>query len=373
MSMLGWCKIMLRKTWLEINLDNLYDNCCFMIKHTNKKLIAVIKANGYGCGDVEIAKVALDAGASMLAVSSLDEAMALRNGGIEAPILILGYVEPSDASLLIENNISTSVVSLDWVKELVKENINGLKVHLKVDTGMNRIGIKDIDELKEAYEILKNAKADVEGIFTHYACSDVDPSFKTDEQFSKFKRAYKALNAKFKYVHCDNSDASLTYQEDITNSFRLGIGMYGYCSYKSELKKVISLYTTIINVKTVNKGETIGYGATYTCEEDEIIATLPIGYADGFIRKNSGRNVYVNGEYATIVGRVCMDQCMIKLSKKYPIGTIVELVGDHISIEDMAKDLDTIVYEIITNFNERLTRKYIKNNKEYLIVNKRVS
>ena len=372
MSMLGWCKIMLRKTWLEINLDNLYFNCRYIIEHTHKKLIAIIKANGYGCGDVEIAKVALEAGASMLAVSSLDEAMALRNGGIEAPILILGYVDPMDARILIDNDIATSVVSLDWVKELVKNNIEGLKIHLKVDTGMNRIGIKDIDELKEAYTILKNAKADVEGIFTHYACSDLDPNIKTNDQFNKFKQAYEALDADFKYVHCDNSDAAISYDENITNTVRIGIGLYGYVSYPSKLKRVISLYTTIINVKTVHEGETIGYGATYKCEHDEIIATLPIGYADGFIRRNSGRKLYVEGEYATLVGRICMDQCMIKLSKKYPVGTIVELIGEHIKMEDMANELGTIVHEIITNFNERLTRRYIKNGKEYLIVNKRV-
>lgn len=363
---------MLRKTWMEIDLDNLHHNCRYFIEHTHKKLIAVIKANGYGCGDEQVAKVALEAGACMLAVSSLDEAMALRNCGITAPILILGYVEPQDASLLIAHDIATSAVSLEWVKELVKQDVALLKVHLKVDTGMNRIGIKDIEELKMAYDMLKDANVNVEGIFTHYACSDQQPQIKTDAQFAAFKAAYDALGVNFTYVHCDNSDAALTYPEDLTNTIRAGIGIYGYSSYPSGLKGVVSLYTTIINVKTVHPDETIGYGATYTCNEEEIIATLPIGYADGFIRRNSGRKVYVDGHYVPIVGRICMDQCMIKLPLKLPVGTIVELIGEHVAIEEMANDLDTIVHEIITNFNERLTRRYIKNGQEYLIVNKRV-
>ncbi|MCI5773423.1 MAG: alanine racemase [Erysipelotrichaceae bacterium] len=363
---------MLRKTWLEINLDNLEHNCRYFIEHTQKKLIAVIKANGYGCCDEEVAKVALQAGASMLAVSSLDEAMALRNAGIKAEILILGYVEPRDAKILIKNDLATSVVSLQWVLEVIKYDISDLKIHLKVDTGMNRIGIKDIEQLKKAYTLLQQADAKVEGIFTHYACSDEDPKVKTDAQFTAFKKAYEALDGDFKYIHCDNSDAAIDYAEDLTNTIRVGIGLFGYCTNPTNLKSVVSLYTTIVNVKTVAPEETIGYGATYKCEKPEIIATLPIGYADGFIRRNSGRQVYVDGEFATIVGRVCMDQCMIKLSRNLPVGTVVELIGEHISIQQMARELDTIVHEIMTNFNERLTRRYIKDHQEYLIINKRV-
>lgn len=362
---------MLRKTWLEINLDNFKKNCQYLIDHTNKKLIAVIKANGYGLGDRYLAKCAIDAGCSMLAVSSIEEALIVREV-TDKDILILGYVDPKEADYLKKYDISCAVVSLSWVKELINEDCKGVKVHLKVDTGMNRIGIKDKKELKEAYDLLVSHGVEVEGIFTHYACSDDLNSNFTNEQFAKFKEAYDYLNVPFKYIHCDNSDAAIDFKDDLTNAIRCGIAMLGYASNDKDLLPVCSLYTQITNVKKVNKGETIGYGATYRLDDDEIIATIPIGYADGFIRRNQGRKVYVDGIYAPLVGRICMDQCMIKLPYMIDNRTKVELFGKHISLQLMAKELDTITYEILCNLSSRLTRIYILDGKKCMECNSRL-
>lgn len=363
---------MYRNTWLEINLDRFKENCKYLMTHTNKRLIAVIKADGYGCGDALFARCALDVGASMVAVSSIDEAMCLVNANVDSEILILGYVDPSCIEKIKDKKIILTVVSLAWAKKLVEYDCKGLKVHLKVDTGMNRIGIKDKCELKEAYQLLTSAGVIVDGIFTHYACSDNLDDALTVEQFERFKEAYEYLGVSLNYVHANNSDASLRFKDELTNACRCGLAMLGYASYDSPLKPILSLYTTIVNTKIVHKGETISYGATYTCENDELIATLPIGYADGFIRRNQNRKVYVDGVYAPLVGRICMDQCMIKIPYDMNVGVKVEIFGEHISLEKMAKELDTITYEIICNLNERLTRKYIKDNKLYLEINKRL-
>lgn len=355
---------MYRKTWLEINLDKIENNFKACAEICSKKMIAVIKADGYGCGDSFVAKAVIEAGAQMLAVSSLDEALMLRNEKYDGPILILGATDPIDCNTMIESNISAAAFSLDWVNKIIKQNPQGLKVHLKVDTGMNRIGFKNLVELKEAFEKLKNAGCVMEGIFTHFCCVDSNMQM-TLTQYHTFEKAVKFLDYPFEWVHCDNSDATVSFKDDISNACRLGISLYGISSYKKDLEYPVSLYTTVSMVKTVPSLETIGYGATYQTNQDEIIATLPIGYADGFIRANSGRNVYVDGDYCKIVGRICMDQTMVKLEKKVDVNTIVEIFGEHINIEQMASDLNTIPYEILTLMSDRITRKYIWHNEKF--------
>jgi len=238
-------------------------------------------------------------------------------------------------------------------------------VHLAVDTGMNRIGFKDNASLREAFDSLKNAGCVMEGIFTHFCCSDNPDHLMTNQQFEKFAAAVKSLDYPFEWIHCDNSDATIFFKDDLSNACRVGITLYGISPYKKDLKKAISLHTCVSMTKHVSKGETIGYGATYTADSDQIIATLPIGYADGFIRANQGRKVYVDGQMAEIVGRICMDQCMVKLEHDVAPGTEVEIFGDHIDLEDMASELNTISYEIICLISGRVTRKYIWHGEEY--------
>jgi alanine racemase len=354
---------MYRESWVEINLDALKNNFKYIQEKSKKDLICVIKANGYGSGDQHIVQTAIESGIKFFAVSSLDEALVLRNEGCQEKILILGYVNPNDIDLCIQHQISTTIVSLEWLKEIIKKDPKGLHIHIKVDTGMNRIGLKSIDECKETLNLCLENDIIPEGIFTHFACSD-DPDMEmTKCQYEKFVTCVTALNYKFTYIHCDNSDALLSFPEGFTNMGRLGISMYGISAHDQNLEPVFSLYSTIACIKEVNKDETISYGATYTTTTNEIIATLPIGYADGWLRKNQGRCLYIDGELAPIVGRICMDQCMIHTKKFYPVGTKVELFGKHIPVQEVALDLETIPYEILTNLSERLTRVYIKDNK----------
>lgn len=355
--------MLLRDSWIEFNIDNLKYNINKLKNHSNKKMIAVIKANGYGNGDQFVAETAVEAGADYLAVSSLDEALSLRKEKISAPILILGYVNPSFYQLLIDNDITTTVVSLDWVNEIIKFPIKNLKVHIKVDTGMNRIGINNLKDIRVAIDKLSKALVNIEGIFTHFACSDFDDLTITNMQYGKFKEIVQNLNYHFEYIHCNNTDATIGFIADIANATRCGLGIYGYSSSNFDLKPCVQLFSKIINIKKIKAGEFVGYGATYTATEDEFIATIPIGYADGWIRKNQGRNAYVGNEYAQFVGRICMDQCMLKVSKMYPVGTPVELFGNNISLKSVADDLNTIPYEILTILSDRLTKIYISNNK----------
>lgn len=363
---------MYRNTWLEINLDAYKENCLKLKKKANKDMIAVVKANAYGCGDHFVIETAKEAGAKMLAVSSLDEALILRNEQEDLDILILGYVCPKDIPVLIENKIQTALVSKEWLKEVLQVEHAGLMIHLKYDTGMNRIGVKDETTLLECFKLCKDNDIEVMGIFTHFALSDDPCQTMTKKQYEQFEKGVKALNVQLKWVHCSNSDAIIDFDTPISNACRFGIAMYGYASHTFDLKPVLSLYSEVVHTKFVKKGETIGYGATYTADEDCFIATLSIGYADGFLRKNQGRKVYINGHLYEIVGRVCMDQCMVKVDENVHVNDRAEIFGTHISLESMAKELDTIVYEIMTNLNERLTRVYIKEGKVLEEVNTRL-
>jgi len=363
---------MFRDTWMEVNLDAIVENVKYIKNICQKKFIAVLKADAYGCGDSYVSKAVIEAGADMIAVSSLDEALMLRNEGYDGDLLILGATNYSDVKVLIKNNISTAAYSLEYVKNIIKDDCTNLKLHLAYDTGMNRLGFKSLDELHEAFTLLKDANCNIEGIFTHFYCSDEKDHIKTNNQFGLFKEAVESLNHNFKWIHCDNSDATIFFKDDISNACRVGISLYGISPYTNDLKQVVSLYTKIFMTKNVEKGATIGYGATYTTQDDEIIGTLPIGYADGFIRRNQGRKVYVNGEDCEVVGRICMDQCMIRLPHEMDSGSLVEIFGPHISLEKMADELDTIPYEIICLISGRVTRKYIWHNQTYSEENPRL-
>ena len=346
---------MYRKTWMQVNLDKIERNLIKLKDICQKKIIAVLKADAYGCGDIHVARAVLEAGAEMIAVSSLDEALVLRNEGYEGKLLILGATEASDIPVLIKQGISCTAYSNEWVDSAIQQNCEGLHIHLKMDTGMSRIGFRTIDELHLAFDKLQAARCNMEGIFTHFCCADSDLEL-TNLQFSKFKEAVESFSYSFPWVHCDNSDATAFFKEDTSNACRIGISLYGISTYEKSFSEVVM-------VKHMHAGDTIGYGATYTAKDDEIIATLPIGYADGFVRANQGRQVYVDGQYADIVGRVCMDQVMIHLEHEVPVKTVVEIFGEHISLEKMAEELNTIPYEIICLLSSRVTRRYIWHNR----------
>ena len=198
------------------------------------------------------------------------------------------------------------------------------------------------EELSTLLKLVDPDKFNVEGIFTHFATADGD-----DVAFEKQRSLFYEMigNCKFKYIHCCNS-AAMTYHHD---------------EKETKFKQVMSLYTKVAMIKKIPAGDQVGYGLTYTAKEDEYIATLPIGYADGFIRKNQGRKVYINGKYYEIVGRVCMDQMMVRVDENVKIGDQVEIFGEHISLESMAKDLDTISYEVLCLISKRVPRVYVQD------------
>ena len=355
-----------RDTYAIINLDNLKFNVELAYQKFKKPLMAVIKADAYGHGYKEVASFLKDIDyIEMFAVATLPEAIELRELGITKGILILGAIPTSkeDIDLAIRYDISLTMVSVDYLK-LLNEMIDPgktLRVHIKLDTGMHRIGLTSKEELSTLLRLIDPEKFNVEGIFTHFATADGD-----DEEFEKqYHLFYEMIgHCRFKYIHCCNSAAMIYHGDDKSNIGRLGITMYG-CSpagnEDEEFKQVMSLYTKVSMVKTIQPGDKVGYGLTYTAREREYIATLPIGYADGLIRKNQGRKVYINGRYYEIVGRVCMDQMMVRVDESVKIGDQVEIFGDHISLESMAKDLDTISYEILCLVSKRVPRVYVLN------------
>lgn len=374
-----------RDTWAEINLDHIIYNVKSLkqILPEDVTLFAVVKANGYGHGDVQTARAAMGAGASYLAVAFIDEAILLRKKGIEAPILVLGSSRPQDITIASQYDITLTVFQVEWLR-YVKEKITldkPVRVHIKTDTGMGRIGVRTKNELQEVERLIReNPMLVFEGIYTHFATADEIDQTYYRQQSAVFKEMLKSLQEQPELVHCSNSASSLRFPENHFNGVRMGITMYGLTpSHEIEpelpypLKEAFVLKTKVVHVKQLHRGDKVSYGATYEAEGDEWIATLPIGYADGWIRKLSGQEVLVGGKRAPIIGRVCMDQTMIKLDRFHPVGTVVTLIGgqgqEFISVNEIAKKLDTINYEVPCMIANRVPRIYIQNEKVIETVN----
>lgn len=361
-----------RDTWAEIDLDAITHNVK-QIKdlHPTKEIFAVVKANGYGHGDAEVSKVAIEAGVSCLAVSGLDEALRLRNSGIEVPILVLGMTRLKDVPLAAENNISLTAHDEMWIEHLVSLPLTTpIKVHLKIDSGMHRLGLMTEEQVQKNFNRLKTAlMVEVEGVFTHMATADSDKEY-LGHQIETFKRLIANLDlSDVKYVHLENTATLLQKEFDFDHGIRLGLGLYGinpdkeFIPIEFELKPALKLLSNLVQVKKIKKGDKVGYGATYEAQEDEWIGVVPIGYADGWTRSHQGRHVIVNGYECEIIGRVCMDQMMIRLPKQFPMGTEVTLIGDGMPVERVAKEVGTISYEILCLISDRVPRVYKQGGK----------
>ena len=361
-----------RDTWAEIDLDAITHNVK-QIKdlHPTKEIFAVVKANGYGHGDAEVSKVAIEAGVSCLAVSGLDEALRLRNSGIEVPILVLGMTRLKDVPLAAENNISLTAHDEMWIEHLVSLPLTTpIKVHLKIDSGMHRLGLMTEEQVQKNFNRLKMAPmVEVEGVFTHMATADSDKEY-LGHQIETFKHLIASLDlSDVKYVHLENTATLLQKEFDFDHGIRLGLGLYGinpdkeFIPIEFELKPALKLLSNLVQVKKIKKGDKVGYGATYEAQEDEWIGVVPIGYADGWTRSHQGRHVIVNGYECEIIGRVCMDQMMIRLPKQFPMGTEVTLIGDGMPVERVAKEVGTISYEILCLISDRVPRVYKQGGK----------
>lgn len=341
----------------------------------NTEIFAVVKANGYGHGAVKVAQVAREAGVTGFCVSIIDEAIELREAGITEPILVLGVVTPKYVPLLVAHQISCAAVSLEWLQEAAEELAGGeqsLTVHVKIDTGMGRLGLRTTEEMQAVVSFLNDHPEFVlEGLFTHFSKADsLDTSY-IELQKERFDEALLIFPETIKYVHTANSATALWHDHWKSNVIRLGAGLYGLNPSGKELeppfplKQAMTVVTEVVQVKEVPAGEAISYGATYVTKETEWIATLPIGYADGFIRSFQGFQVLVNGKRVPVVGRICMDQCMIKLSEPVPIGTTVTIFGtdtqsgERISFQEGADYIGTINYEIPCILSERVPLSYM--------------
>ena len=374
----------IRPVWAEVNLDNIINNIKEIKKNINgEEIIAVVKANAYGHGAVDVAPVLIENGADRLAVAMLSEALELREAGIKVPILILGYTDVAFSEMLINNDIEQTVYSLEYAKELSKkaEALGKVaKIHIAVDTGMGRIGfLPNEKSVEEVVEISKLSNLRITGIFTHFSNADEqDKSYAHNqiEKFNSFINEIEKREVNLGLKHISNSASIIDIEDAHYNAIRPGIILYGYypSDYinkdKLKLMPALSLKCQVIHVKELPKGEYIGYGRKFRTERDSVIATLPIGYADGYIRGLYEKaHVIINGKLAPVVGKICMDQCMIDVTDVGPVkvGDEVVLLGEDNGVknnaDDIAKMLDTINYEILCMIGRRVPRIYIKDGK----------
>lgn len=355
--------IQYRDTYALINLDYLQENIETLYKKVQKPMMAIIKANAYGHGYQQVASVIKDyPNISAFGVATLKEAIDLRHAGVEKDILVLGAIPLEDLNMVVEYDISLTLYSKEYLQEIIYlyHHNKPVKVHIKIDSGMNRLGFKSKEEFEEVLSMCAPHIFTIDGVFTHFATAD-EPTL--DDEYKKQLDKFNEIigDRTFKYMHCQNSASMMYHDATPTNMTRIGIAMYGVDPAGNEcdtLKQMMSLYTKIAFIKKVKKGEYIGYGYTYQADEDQYVATLPIGYADGLIRLNQGRHVYINGKEYPIVGRVCMDQCMVRVDESVKIHDLVEIFGEHITLARMAKELQTIPYEIMCLVSERVERQY---------------
>lgn len=367
----------LRRTWAEIDEDALVHNFNIIKETAKTKVCAVVKANAYGHGADIAAPILQKAGADFFAVSNIEEAVELRNAGIVKPILILGYTPCNYARELAEHNISQCVYSLEYATELSKEikkhNLK-LNIHIKLDTGMSRIGFDcRSDELLGIDDIIKSAKLDgfeLEGIFTHFASSDrscLQEDGFTDEQYNRFCKAVDILNANGLYPkirHCCNSAALCKDGQKHLDMCRAGIIIYGLTpSPDFELTQnfipVMSFKSVISQVKEIRKGDTVSYGRTFKAQKNMKVATVSAGYADGYSRLLSNKGyVLINGKRANIIGRICMDQFCVDVTDIPNVKRDDEvlLFGKELPVEELAGLIGTINYELVCAVSSRVQR-----------------
>ena len=375
---------MIRPVWAEIDLDAIKYNIDSIKRRVDtKELIAVVKADAYGHGALDVSKTLVENGATKLAVAVITEAMELRHGNINTPIMILGYTPLEFAADLINYDIEQTIFDLEYATKLSEIALNlgkKAKVHVALDTGMGRIGFLINDNsLNEILKISSLKGFEVVGIFTHFATADESDKNYSNKQYKKFtdfneKLVSKGVNIPLKHV--SNSGAIIDMPNTYLDGVRAGIVLYGY--YPSEdvlkqnldLKKAISIKTQVAHVKILDKNEYVSYGRKFKTERKSIIATLPIGYADGYSRALTGKaKVIINGKFAPVVGTICMDQCMIDVTD---IGDVH--VGDEVIVlgkdkdlkfdaDDMAKAMGTINYEVLCMIKQRIPRVYIEDGK----------
>ena len=379
-----------KRTWMEINLDMVEHNYNTIRNHVpnNAKICCTIKADAYGHGALRIGKLLDELGGAFFAVSNAEEAIQLRKAGISKPIMVLGYSPMEVTELLAQYNISQCVHSYEYGKALLDDaRAKGVKIaiHIKIDTGMGRIGFpfRGFDEeerINEIVELCKNEAFIPEGIFTHFPISDSQRNGEefTRGQYEKFISAIEELEKRgvtFAVKHCANSAGLVDYPEYSLDMVRAGVLFFGIIpswemkNSNFDLKHTFAWKTVVSHIKTVRAGESIGYSRTYIAEKSIKVATLPIGYADGFSRSNGNKafKIYIKGKPCPIVGRVCMDQTMIDVSEvdELSVGDEITVLGNGspVSIYDYSEMHETIPHEVMCDIGMRVPRVYYRHGK----------
>ncbi|MCK8827610.1 alanine racemase [Natroniella acetigena] len=379
----------LRPAWVEIDLDNIGYNIAEFKKNLpdDTLLMIVVKADAYGHGLVEVAKTVLEEGADRLAVAILDEAIQLRKAGLtEVPILILGWTPPELASEVVKYDLIQTVYDQQLATSLTTaaQDLNQeAKLHLKVDTGMGRVGLQPKEVMEFMAGITKLDSLVVEGIYTHFAVADKEDKTYTYQQLNKFEQLIKDLEdqgIEIPIKHSANSAAFLDLPETYFNMVRLGIITYGLwpsseVEQRIDLRAGMRLKARIAHLKEVPAGTDISYGRTYKTTAQQKIATLPLGYEDGYSRLlSSNSQVLVKGKRVPVVGRICMDQLMIDVTEVdgVEVGDEVTLIGqdgeDEITVTEVADRIGTINYEVVCMISKRIPRVYVKDGEVQQVI-----
>ncbi|MCQ2783507.1 alanine racemase [Helicobacter pylori] len=374
-----------RASFVEVNTASLRHNfnAVKSIVPKDACVMAVVKANAYGAGAIKASEIFLQEGANYLGVATLDEALELRSHFSKTPILILGYSPNANASMLVDNDLSTMVFSLEQAEvfsQMALKAKKRLKIHLKIDTGMHRLGLEPNFKSIETIKKIRTLKGlEIEGIFTHLSNADAKIKTHAKNQMKAFNAFLEQLlnqKIEFQYRHAYNSAGILSLcngnENRLLNLYRPGIMLYGFYpsnemkeSSQTILKNVISLKAQIVQIRSVKKGELIGYGKHFYTNEETLVGVLALGYADGLVRALGNRiQVAINNQLAPLIGKVCMDQCFVKLNDiQAKEGDEVILFGDKSAkandASEIAALLNTIPYETISTLSKRLERVYI--------------
>ncbi|AHM55700.1 alanine racemase Alr [Peptoclostridium acidaminophilum DSM 3953] len=369
------------RPWAEINVENLRENFRNIKSLTKEgtKVCAVVKANAYGHGSVQVAKILIEEGADYLAVASEGEAIELRQAGIKTPILCLGFVPEVVYEEAIANELDITIYSLDAAEKLSKEAVRlgkNARVHIKLDTGMSRLGFQVEDASVDAIEkIVGMPGIELVGVFTHFAKADEKDKTFTEHQYDGYMKIVSEVEkrgVKIQIKHVCNSAGTMDMPQYHMDMVRPGIILYGLypsdevMKERLELKPVMTFKASVSHVKDLEAGRGIGYGLRYVTEKTTRVATMPIGYADGFTRMLSGKvSVKVNGTVVPVIGNICMDQSMLNVDAvETKVGDEVVIFGEDIDarVERIAQALGTINYEIVCMVARRIPRVYMEKN-----------
>lgn len=370
-----------RSTLVNVDLEAIHHNYrVIQGRHPDKTFIAVVKANGYGLGSNTVAGYLADRGVGYFAVATLDEAIDLRMHGTKGKILVLGRVDPEDINKAIQHRVAVTAADLEWVREAIS-NVNDtyekkVWIHIKVNTGMNRYGTRDVAEIRAMIEEINGFDRFIyEGIFSHLTSADEDRDV-TEQEIEVFRAIIDQVERP-RYVHIQNSAGALCYDVDFCNALRIGISLYGYypspetkAATDIRLKPSIELTARVAAVHRLSPGDAVSYGRTYTAGQAETVATLPIGYADGFIRKRSGYEIEVGGVQCPVVGRVCMDAIMVRVPGDTKVGDHACIISNDPdspqSMDEYSAYVDTIPYESLTLLARRIPRQYAGEDVDFI-------